>query len=393
MALVGLFCADEAARRELALAIEEMGHRVDVAWAPGDLIELVEKGRPHILMVAAGPGDRTPEALLAEVELSSPLLPVVVALSKRDAARAVDLLRLGAAEVAAPPWTRENLSAIVSKALRLRGTAFEAVRPAQHNRRAVFYLAAAVFLGVSFWYVALARRRRAAEEARKPAPPREWVLPYYHPSGLMWYKGALWAADWYTQVVYRHDPQSLAVERTVALPTETPVAVTMVGDAIYVVSSDGQVFRHMIDDPVPAMKRYPARWPATVAVAYDGLYLWTLDAGKKRLRQHLLDDDLTVLNLYDYPSVKPAALAWDGKRLWSVDAAEREILQHDLEDPRRVSYRLPLQEYRSGAWRPTGLAWDGASFWTAAEATGKEAAGRLFKHAVPERVAAPAHAP
>jgi len=37
-------------------------------------------------------------------------MPVVVALKSRDANRAVASMRVGAAEVVAPPWTRENLS-------------------------------------------------------------------------------------------------------------------------------------------------------------------------------------------------------------------------------------------------------------------------------------------
>ncbi|MBI3549321.1 MAG: hypothetical protein HY078_09805 [Elusimicrobia bacterium] len=387
MALIGVLCSNEDKRRELCLAVEEMGHRAAAMTSLGETLELLAASKPQLLVVAAEPQDRMAEAFLAEAERVSPAMPVVVALTHRDASRAVELMRDGAAEVAAPPWTRENLTACVSKALRFRGTTFEVARPVESARRGAFYaVAVAAFLGVAFWYSTAVRKQRLAEEAVPKAPQTDWELPYWHPSGMAYGNGELWISDWYSQTIYRHDPVTLAVKRAAPLPAETPTAIALAGDALFVASQNGTVVKHLLDSTLTVLAKFPERLPNTVGMAYDGLYLWTLDGKAGRMRKHLPDTTLTALASYPYPGSRPAAIASDGKHLWTFDAGNREILEHDLDDPRRILYRLPLKEYRSGEWRPTGLAWDGTKFWTAGEAAGGlEKSGRVFRHEVAER--------
>ncbi|MBI4386106.1 MAG: hypothetical protein HY551_01865 [Elusimicrobia bacterium] len=365
----------------MILTIEESGYRVAWAARPEDLPELLEQG-PQAMVVVAEAEERA-EMLLQEIRRARPLVPILVAPTQRDAARSVELLRLGAQEVISTPWTREILSACLSKALRFQGMGIEVVRPMERTRRGLFYAAAAaLFFGAAFGY-SLLDFRQERREAQPPAPT-EWDLPYSHPAGMAFGRGDFWVADWYSRVIYRHDPRSRAVRRGMPLPQEPPTAIAFGGDCLWVVSASGVLSKHMLDDRLTVLSRYPAALGQTVGLAYDGLYLWSLDSRHFKLRKHLLDERMTVLQAYDYPGVKPAALAFDGKTLWSLDAANRELLRHDIKDPRLVVYRVPLREYQSGRWRPTGLVWDGEQFWSVAESSGGgELPGRLLSHELP----------
>lgn len=379
MATVAVLGEREQARRDLTLAIEELGHRVTVASAVREAVDLLGETRPQLLIVACDPGSRLAEHVLGELDRVQPLLPVVVALERRSASRAVDLLRAGAYEVVAPPWTADNLSACLAKALRFKGTAFEAAPPPE-RQRASFRFAA---LAAAFFVAAGAYKLLPAKPKPAPPPPttKTWELPFAHPSGLAFQGAELWVTDWFAQAVYRLDPKTLATRHAVHYPKETPAGLALTRDALWIVAAPGVIVRHMLDERLTALARVPDRAGPSVGIAYDGLYLWTADAKTKRIHKRLLDDWLTVLDSYDYPGGEPAALAWDGRALWSLDAGNKELLRHSLDHPGRVTLRASLPEYADGRWRPVGLAWDGERFWTVAESRRDNAApGRIIRH-------------
>lgn len=347
-----------------------------------EAVDLLGEARPQLLVVACDPGSKLAEHVLGEVDRVQPLLPVIVALERRSAARAVDLLRAGAYEVVVPPWTADNLEPCVAKALRFKGTAFEAAPPFEERKRAASYgLLVALFLAAGLGYQALRPKP-------KPAPPppatRSWRLAYSHPGGLAQFGDKLWATDWYAQTIYSIDPKTAAVREAVHFPKETPGAIVVLQDAIWVAAAPGVLVRHMRDERLTPLARVPDRGGRTVGLAYDGLYLWSLDAKGKKLHKRLLDDQMSVVESYDYPGVEPAALAFDGRTLWSVDGANKELLQHDLKHPSRVTLRTTLPEYQQGLFRPMGLAWDGSRFWSIAESLQNPGqVGRIFKHVLP----------
>lgn len=379
MATIAVLGEKERARRELTLAIEELGHRVAAAGRVPDAVEILAEHRPQLLIVACEPASRLAEHALGEVDRVQPLLPVIVALERRSAARAVDLLRLGAYEVVAPPWTADNLSACLAKALRFKGTAFEASPPPEERRRASYFwvLALVSLLAAGYW-------RATRPKPPPPVPPpatRAWELPYSHPAGLTFADGALWASDWYSQTLLRLDPKTAAVRRAVTLPHETPAAVALTQEYVWTASAPGVLIRHMLDEKLTELARVQDAAGPTVGMAYDGLYLWTVDSKTKRIHKRILNDALTVVDSYDYPGMEPAALAWDGKDLWSLDSGNKMLLRHGLDHPGRVTLRVTLPEYADGEWKPVGLAWDGERFWTVAENRKDHAApGRIFRH-------------
>lgn len=394
MAVIALLAKDEGVRRELQLAVEELGHRA--AWA-ADLkggLELLSQERPRVVLVAQDPADDMAESMIFELEREAPLTPVVVALTRRSAPRALELLKAGAHEVVTVPFSPQSLRGALSKAARWRGTWYEEPRPAAPGETAKAFgawaLAGLILFGAAFGGVAFYRHRQRVLAGAIPAPASEWDLPYGHASGLAYDGGQVWVSDWFSATVFRHEPQTMRVIGSATLPREVPGAMAFAGGGLLVASAPQAIVRHMLDEKLTVLARSRDSAGQSIGMAYDGLYLWTCDAKKGLLYKRVLDADLTPAASYEYPGVRPAALAFDGRRLWSFDAGTKELLRHDLDDPRRVLLRLPLAEYSSGEWAPVGLAYDGRRFLSAATRRRDGVSeSRLFAHELsPELVAA-----
>lgn len=393
MAVIGLVAKDDAARRELQLAVEELGHRAAPAHDVKSGLELLFSEKPRVFLVAQDPADDAAESLMFELEREAPLTPVVVALTRRSAPRALELLKAGAHEVVSAPFSAPSLRGSLSKALRWRGTWFEEPRPAgplEAARAAGAWLLAGLLLAAGAGGLAvLHHRRQAAARAALPVPATQWDLPYGHPAGLAYDGSELWVSDWFSATVHRHDPSDMRVTASATLPREVPGAIAFAGGALYAASGPRVIVKRMLDARLSALGRSEDKAPQTVGMAFDGLYLWTLDSKKGRLHKRVLDAELTVAQSFDYPGRKAAALAFDGVKLWSLDAGDRELLRHDLSDPRKVLLRWPLREYAGSDWKPVGLAFDGRRFFTAAvRLEGSASEGRIYAHELPEEVAA-----
>ena len=80
-------------RRELQLAVEELGHRAAPAADVKTGLELLFSERPRVFLVGQDPAEDSAESLLLELSREAPLTPVVVALTRRSASRALELLK------------------------------------------------------------------------------------------------------------------------------------------------------------------------------------------------------------------------------------------------------------------------------------------------------------
>jgi DNA-binding response OmpR family regulator len=379
MAIIGLVCSDEEDRRRLSLLAGETGHLVHGAARLQEAVELLRERRPRLILVVDSP-EHDASVLVRELQRAAPLMPVVVALKDRDASRAVALMRTGAAEVVPPPWTRDSVEACLAKSLRFQGTSVALTRRPRSRAVPLYLAASLLFFGSAFGVKASRRADQARKEALL-AQRSHWDLPYRHPSSMAFDGGKLWISDWFSQSVYVHDPATAAVERVVHFPDETPLALALGGDSAWTSDAAGRVTRRMKDARLTEVGR--AKAPRTFGLAFDGLYLWTLDVdGQSWIRKRLPDESLTVMGSYRYPGSKPAALAWDGHDLWSLDAGNRELVRHNLERPDEPTERVSLREYSDGAYRPVALAFDGKNFWTVGERLPKDSGpARLFKHA------------
>jgi DNA-binding response OmpR family regulator len=378
MASIGLLAKDNADRELLGLMLGELGHGVTGSSRLEEALESARERKTRAFLLVDG-GGADAEMLTRELLRAFPLLPVVVALKVRDASRAVALMRVGAAEVVAPPWTPEDLKSSVSKGLRFQGTALSVAYVAPQSRSAIwFVLAASLFLAAGLGVSSLKRaeRNRAAAAMRVD----RWELPVRHPAGLAFDGKSLWLVEWFTQSFYALSPSDTTVQVVRHLTAETPVAAAFTGESMWTVSADGTVIRRMRDDKMTPLTRYPNAAPNSAGLAFDGLYLWTLDARAKVLRKHLVDRELSVIATYPWRGVKAAGLLFDGKSLWTLDAAERRLLRHQLERPQDVVEAFPLPEYAEGVFIPVGAAWDGERFWTVGEAKDGISPARLVRH-------------
>lgn len=375
MATVGMLCADPSRRERLALLAGECGHSVRPAARLTEAVELLREGKPRLMVIFDEPGHDAAVAL-REVLRAAPLLPVVVALERRDATRAVALMRLGAAEVIAPPWTKEALRGCLSKALRLQGTSFSLAKPVRRAALPYYLLAVGLFAAAALGKSAFERRQRLAAEAA--ARKVHWDLPTKHPAGLAWDGKSLWSVDWFSQSLFVHDGGA-DVRRLTHFTAETPVAVAFGAGSAWTGLASGVIVKHLPDAKLTPVERYAGT--VTGGLAWDGLYLWTADAKGRKLQKRILDSRLSVVASYPYPGDEPAGLAWDGRSLWSLDGPGRQLVRHNLERPDEALERRPLPEYGDGAYRPAGLAWDGARFWTIGEKRPPNTGpARLFMH-------------
>lgn len=378
MAAIGLLAKEAADRELLGLMLGELGHRAEGAGRLEEALEFARERKPRAFLLVDG-GGADAESLTRELLRAFPLLPVVVAMKVRDASRAVALMRVGAAEVVAPPWTPEDLKASVSKGLRFQGTVLTVAAAAPLSRSPIWYaLAVGLFLAAGLGVASLKRveRNRAAAAARTD----RWDLPVRHPAGLAFDGKSLWLVEWFTQSFYALSTVDTNVQVVRHLTAETPVAAAFTAEAMWTVSADGTVIRRMRDDAMTPLARYSKAAPNSAGLAFDGLYLWTLDARAKVLRKHLVDRELSVIAAYKWRGVKAAGLLFDGKTLWSLDAADRRLLRHRLDSPQDIIGAVSLPEYAEGAYIPVGAAWDGARFWTVGEAKDGRSPARLVRH-------------
>ncbi|MDX6768983.1 MAG: response regulator [Elusimicrobiota bacterium] len=378
MADIGVLGGDPQDREALSGLLGEMGHLAYEAGRLEEALEVSRERRPRAWLLVDGAGVDA-ETLARELRRAFPLLPVMVALKTRDARRAVGLMRVGAAEVVAPPWTPVELKASVSKTLRFQGTALSPLRVAPRRRSGLLF---ALAVGAFFAFALTQAASRRAEKARAAAAAvtHAWDLPVSHPAGLAFDGESVWVVDWFSQSLYAHSTKDAALGEVRHLTAETPVSAHFAGDSVWTIGADGTVARRMRDAKLTVLQRWPgvARNPA--GIVFDGLYLWTLDGRARRLYKRLPDPDLTVAGVYRVPGVKPVGLAYDGKTLWTLDAADRSLRRHNLDRPDEAVELVPLSVYGDGKEVPTGLAFDGTRFWTSAEPRKGGGPARLRRH-------------
>ncbi len=375
-------------RREWALLLGEWGHGVRQASDLKSALEMLAQERPKVLVwVSEEPEDDQKEsAALREIVASCPLLPVIMAPARRDASRALELLRMGAWEVLPWPQSQTAIKAAVSRAIRFEGTSLSIAPPPHEpsNRAVLWGLAAVALAGLLLGALSVRRAQLRREAIRRAGA--HWDIPYSHPSSLAFDDGGFWVSDWYTRTLNFQRKPELSLARVVPLPRETPIGIGFGGGFLFTSDTRGRIVRHMKDAGFTPLGVYRQEAYGTVGIAYDGLFLWTVT--KHTLYKRILDADLSVVESWPYSGQKAASLTFDGESLWSLDAGAGELIRHRLDRPGEAAARIALPEYKAGDYEPVGLAWDGSRFWTVAARKTDGGAGapraRIFRHAVIE---------
>src|SRR3989338_4984025 len=121
---IQVICASEKDRTILRGIFRNLGADAAFSNDLNDALSIFEKARPAAVFIADGE-EPPAEIQLRELRRAAPFIPVIPLLKRRDASRAVGLMKAGALDCAQSPWTEEELRPLYRKALRLSGTAIE----------------------------------------------------------------------------------------------------------------------------------------------------------------------------------------------------------------------------------------------------------------------------
>lgn len=372
MPTVQVISSSEKDKNILQGAFADLGAEVIFSLDLNDALAIFERVRPRAVFIADGE-DPPSEIKIREILRIAPFMPVVVMLKRRDAARAVALMKLGAFDCAQAPWTPEELRPLLKKALKLSGTALAVAPPPPDAARKAVLAAGALAAGLFIFALGYGLSQyRKAEAAR---PPDEVELPYSHPAGVAFADGEVLVADWYTQSLYRHSGTDYKINGVTSFPDLTPVGLGHSADNLWLATADGVIERRSRDRRLTRTAAAKHGMSSLTGVCFDGLYVWTADGKKGVFQKRMNNDDMRVLGEYPYRG-ELAAFTCDRDFLWAADSKSGEIIKFPLDNPEKSAAAMPVAELSDRTFRATALGTDGSHVWLTGERGGK---GLLIK--------------
>lgn len=150
------------------------------------------------------------------------------------------------------------------------------------------------------------------------APSATFVAPGGHVTGLAHDGEHLWAADAYTDHLYRIDARSGEIVQELLAPGNRPMGLAWDGTRLWVADRDDGALYPV--DPKRKLVGRPVRSPVSKprGLAWDGRHLWLSSERGKRLLA-LDPTDGTTIRAVPAPSEDVTELAWDGTYLWATD--------------------------------------------------------------------------
>ena len=361
---VQIICASEKDRTILRGIFKNLG--ADAVFSPdlNDALAIFEKAAPAAVFLADGE-EPPAEIQLRELRRVAPFIPLIPLLKRRDAARAVNLMKAGALDCAQAPWTEEELRPIYRKALNLSGTTIVLDTTALRRRRRAAALALAAFFAFAGFAGGLyyGFKKFSPPSAR----PDSFALPYAHPTGLVITGTSALVSDWYSQGLYEHDLKDFNIRRVTSLPRVTPVAMTASADALWLAGANGVMEKRLLDARYTPVSRTAAFNPPPDSACFDGLYFWTADSRTGAITKRMPGDALDEIKIFKYQGRKLAALTCDTRFLWAADAGLKALAKMSLEDPERIISRTELSPYASKTLKVTAMAAKEGKIWFAGE--------------------------
>jgi len=152
-----------------------------------------------------------------------------------------------------------------------------------------------------------------------PEPPATTVAaPDGHVTGLAHDGRHLWAADAYTDRLYRFDPHSGELLEALTAPGNRPMGLAWDGERLWVADRDDGNLYPVHPDTKLVGRPVASPVPRPRGLAWDGRSLWLSSDKGKRLLALDPSDGTTVRDL-PAPSDELTELTWDGKLLWATD--------------------------------------------------------------------------
>lgn len=366
---VQIICASEKNRTLLRGIFKDLGADAVFSFDLNDALAIFEKARPAAIFIVDGE-DPPAEIQLREIRRAAPFIPMIPLLKRRDAGRAVALMRAGAFDCAQYPWTAEALAPLYRKAINISGTALELDSNALRSRGRTLALLLAGFCAFAgFSGGAYYGYKKYTPPA--PAVKDSFALPYAHATGIVIKKGSVLISDWHSQAVYEHNTKDFNILNVTSLPELTPVAMTTGHDSLWLAGADGVMEKRMLDARYTHVSRSPAMKPAPDGVCFDGLYFWTTDSRAGEIIKRLPLEALPVFKTYKYPGGLIGAFTCDTRFLWVADPRYKALVKLSLDDPETIISRTELPAYASKTMKITALASKDGKLWFAGEDKGR----------------------
>jgi len=365
---IQVICSSEKDRLLLRGIFKNLGADAVFAADLNDALAVFEKARPAAVFTADG-GEPPVEIQLREIKRAAPFIPVIPLLKRRDATRAVELMKAGALDCAQSPWTEEELRPLYRKALNLSGTALELDSSALRSRRRSAALALAAFFAFAGFAGGLYYGFN--KYSPRPVQPHSFPLPYSHPTGIVIKKDSVLISDWYSQGLYEHNLRDFNITRVTSLPETTPVAMTASQDALWLAGTNGVIEKRLLDARYTPVTKTAPFSPAPDGVCFDGLYFWTVNSGSGAIVKRMPGDTLGEIKAFKYPGKKMAAFTCDTRFLWAADPELKGVVKMSLDDPERMISRTDLEAYASRTLNLTAMASRDGRLWFAGEDGGR----------------------
>lgn len=361
---IQIICASEKDRTILRGIFKNLGADAVFSNDLNDALAIFEKARPAAVFLADGE-EPPAEIQLRELRRVAPFIPVIPLLKRRDATRAVGLMKAGALDCAQSPWTEEELRPLYRKALRLSGTVIELDSFALRRRRRSLALALAACFGFAGFagglYYGFLKFSPLAPQ------PHSFYLPYAHPTGIMIKKDSVLISDWYSQALYEHGVKNFGIKKVTSLPELTPVAMAASQDALWLAGTNGVIEKRLLDARYTVASKTPAFSPAPDSACFDGLYFWTANSRAGTIVKRMPGDALGEIRTFKYPGQKFSALTCDTRFLWAADPVLKGLVKMSLDDPERIISKTELDVYASRTLKITAMASKDGTIWFAGE--------------------------
>lgn len=361
---IQVICASEKNRTILRGIFRNLGADAVFSNDLNDALSIFEKSRPAAVFIADGE-EPPAEIQLRELRRVAPFIPLIPLLKRRDATRAVELMKLGALDCAQSPWTEEELRPVYRKALNLSGTVIALDSSALHRRRRSITFLVALFFAFTGFTGGLYYGFR--KYTPKVLQPHSFYLPYAHPTGIVIKKDTLLISDWYSQALYEHNSRNLGIRKVTSLTEITPVALASSQDALWIAGATGVIEKRLLDGRYTIATKTPAFSPPPDSACFDGLYFWTADSRTGTIVKRMPGDTLPGIKTFKYPGKKLSALTCDTRFLWVADPGLKGFVKMSLDDPERIIVKTELEAYASKTLKITALASKDGVLWFTGE--------------------------
>lgn len=327
--------------------------------------------------------------ILEEMKKFNPQVPVIMCSGFADIETAVNTVRMGAFDYINKPFKRDEVLRAAAKAVRARNSGSvnvplqgQTVRDASVNEPTVAtkpiekktsnIIPAIVSLGAVIAIVGgmffLSRNIISPKDI-------EFSTPYSNPTALTYDGKNLWASDWVTQSIYKHNIRNLAVESVYPMTGSHPTGLAF--DGVYLWSCDSwarAIYKRSLDGTLSIIVSYPSPGKEPSGLFWDGMYLWCFDSKEQKIyKLRVKAEGLMIEKEFPSPCRVPVGMFSDKNSFWIADSETNKIFQVD-KNSFSVIEIYSLSQYQSGG-KLAGMTFDGTYIWTCSEGNQK-----IYRH-------------